>query len=80
MQAVEYSINGMDRISKEIRVVYRGKGKWAVVQDELCMSVDGEWLYEPIPSSRTNEWLVRHRFNSAELAYDAYLKFHGESH
>lgn len=59
----------------QIKVTYRGKGAWAVIKDSLCMSINGDWDFEPMPSSRTDDWLVGHRFHSAEAAYNAYLRF-----
>ena len=44
---------------------------WAVRRDIDCLALDGTWSYEPKPSSRTEEWLARHRFASAEAAAHA---------
>ena len=44
---------------------------WAVRRDMDCLALDGTWSYEPMPSSRTEEWLARHRFTSAEAAASA---------
>jgi hypothetical protein len=44
---------------------------WAVRRDMDCLALDGTWSYEPMPSSRTEEWLARHRFTSAEAAAHA---------
>jgi hypothetical protein len=38
-------------------------GQWAVRLRSACLSVEGEWDYEPLPSSREDDWLERHRFN-----------------
>jgi hypothetical protein len=38
-------------------------GRWAVRLRSSCLSVDGDWDYEPLPSSREDEWLDRHRFD-----------------
>src|SRR5690606_3544758 len=46
-----------------ITVAYRGHGLWAVTRFGDCLSVDGEWDYEPIPSKRTDEWFTRHYFD-----------------
>ena len=46
-----------------IEVEYRGKGKWAVCHFGECLGSDGEWDYEPRPSSRTDEWTAAHRFD-----------------
>jgi hypothetical protein len=46
----------------------RGLGKWAVIYGSAggrgrVLSTRGEWDFEPIPSSRTDEWLDAHRFD-----------------
>lgn len=49
-----------------VYVENRGPGKWAVTQDpdmRLCLSVDGEWDFEPPSSERDDEWLQAHRFD-----------------
>lgn len=46
-----------------VTVEYRGRGRWAVIRrGHWCLSVDGDWDYESIPSERTDEWLAAHRF------------------
>lgn len=49
-----------------VHVVWRGGDQWAVTQPwepTPCLSVDGEWEYEPRPSERTDHWKARHRFD-----------------
>lgn len=41
----------------------RGAGRWAVVRHRMCLGVDGEWDWEPIPSERGDDWLAAHRFD-----------------
>ena len=41
---------------------------WAVRRDLDSLALDGTWDHEPAPSDRTQEWLARHRFASAEAA------------
>ena len=43
---------------------------WAVCK-VYCLALDGTWSYERAPSDRTQEWLARHRFASAEAAAHA---------
>lgn len=50
----------------EIRVEYRGDGMWAVTRWRECLSADGTWDHEPLPSSRTDDWLAAHRFTEAD--------------
>lgn len=54
-----------------ITVAYRGCGKYAVIHGSgrssmpLVLGADGEWDYEPRPSSREDDWLTTHRFDLA---------------
>lgn len=38
---------------------------WAVRRNGDCLGLDGHWSYEPLPNSRSKEWLALHRFKSA---------------
>jgi hypothetical protein len=50
------------RFHWEIKVAYRGDDRWAVVWAPFVLSFFSEaWVYEPLPSSRTDEWLAEHR-------------------
>lgn len=56
-----------DSYSFTITVEYRGQGTWAVCWPGCgCWGTDGDWDYEPIPSSREDGWLERHRFTEDE--------------
>jgi hypothetical protein len=46
-----------------ITVEYRGAGRWAVTRMRQCLSVDGRWDWESLPSERGGQWLDRHRFD-----------------
>ena len=47
-----------------LSVEYRGREKWAVLDgSHMCLSVDGGWDWESIPSEREDEWLAEHRFD-----------------
>jgi hypothetical protein len=48
-----------------ITVEYRGPGSWAVCHEGFCFGTDGDWEYEPQPSSRDSNWLAAHRFDEA---------------
>lgn len=50
----------------DVTVEYRGHGKWAVLQGSCCLGDDGEWSWEPLPSSREDDWLEHHRFTEEE--------------
>ncbi len=51
-----------------------GSFKWAVRRNGggSVLNYQGEWEYEPQPSSRDAEFLTRCRFESAEAAYSAW--------
>jgi hypothetical protein len=48
-----------------ITVEWRGpsQSRYAVTRMGFCLGTDGQWDHEPIPSSRTDEWLATHRFD-----------------
>ncbi|MFD7995573.1 hypothetical protein [Streptomyces mexicanus] len=46
-----------------LAVEYRGRGLWAVVRMGSCLSSDGAWSHESIPSEREDDWLATHRFD-----------------
>ena len=52
-----------------------GSVKYAVRQSGACLSKKGKWEYEPMPSSRTDSFLKRFRFDSFEDAAKAVEKF-----
>ncbi len=41
-------------------------GTWAVRWAGRCLSVAGAWAFEPLPSSREDDWLADHRFGLAD--------------
>jgi hypothetical protein len=49
----------------------KGEDLWAVRRSGGCLNKDGEWEYEPMPSSRDDEFLARCRFATAREAIDA---------
>jgi hypothetical protein len=58
----------IDRVRNRTGVVY------AIRQSGACMDAEGNWEYEPIPSSRTDDWLDRFRFGTWEEAAKAIHK------
>lgn len=46
-----------------LTVEWRGEGRWGVFCRGFCMDASGERDYEPIPSSREDDWLATHRFD-----------------
>ncbi len=55
-----------------------GIEKWAVRNAGNCLNKSGEWEWEPMPSSRDDEFLARCRFDSLNEAIDAALAAKGE--
>lgn len=39
---------------------------WAIRRDSWCLSREGEWELEPLPSARDDDWLAAHRFPLTE--------------
>jgi len=50
----------------DIAVEFRGLGSWAVLDGGHCLNRDGGWEREPLPSSRTEEFMSRCRFSLDE--------------
>lgn len=51
---------------------------WAVRRDGFALNKQGEWEYEPMPSSRTDEFLERCRFADVNDAISAAVVKHEE--
>lgn len=67
-RVTEYTVNALpddhdDASLFAITVTYRGHGKWAIRRYSRCLSANGTWNHEPIPSECTDEWLSTHRFD-----------------
>lgn len=50
-----------------------GTTLWAVRRHGACLAADGKWEYEPLPSSRDDDFLARCRYPTAQAALDALL-------
>lgn len=48
-----------------------GGTKWKVSRNGEVLATDGEWEYEPLPSSRDDEFLARTRYETFNAAIDA---------
>jgi hypothetical protein len=48
-----------------------GGDLWKVIRGSECLNHAGEWEYEPLPSSRDEEYLARCRFATADEAIAA---------
>lgn len=73
--AVEWRVGPRDDFRygvTEIRIVERiqrdGSALFAVTQRGWTANKDGEWEYEPIPSSRDDAYLARCRWDDWEMA------------
>ena len=60
-----------DRMTVERRAQRDGTMRWVVMRAGDVLSKDGEWLYEPIPSSRTDDHMRQTRFASLAEAWSA---------
>lgn len=49
-----------------ITLSYRGNGLWAIKNRVNAYSRDGKWNYEPLPSSRSDEYITKNRFTLEE--------------
>lgn len=52
----------------ELRVEWRGDDAWAIVDPGFNLNHDGDWEYEPLPSSRDDDFYARCRWPSARDA------------
>jgi hypothetical protein len=76
--AVSFDVMPYDRTRRGIQhleVAKRAADAWAIIGDGHCLAHDGEWEYEPLPSSRTEEFFERCRWSSAAEAI-AFAKEH----
>lgn len=57
-------INGhLCSITVEERGQLDGEVLWSACWLGRCLNAQGRWDYEPIPSSRTDTWINKHRFD-----------------
>lgn len=54
------------QITKSIVIAWRGEDSWAVCDMDDVLNRDGDWEFEPFPSSRTDEFKARTRFSLDE--------------
>jgi hypothetical protein len=71
----EYQAQYGKRPYEVISVVKRDKNKWAISDGSCVFNSDHQWEYEPLPSNRSHEFIMRTRFSLkkalqlAEVAY-----------
>lgn len=72
-----YAIPTTKRLGDEIKIQRTrqldGSVLWKVVRAGECLNKAGDWEWEPMPSSRDDDFLTRCRFRSAQEAIDAAL-------
>jgi hypothetical protein len=75
VQVSAYSLgvpaNSLSEVFVERCAQRDGSYLWRVTKRGDCLNKDGEWEYEPLPSSRDDAFLERCRFDSAETAITA---------
>lgn len=59
----------------DVTLEKRGDDVWAICHGSHCLNASGEWEYESLPSSRTNEFKKTTRFDSLEAAIDFYVEW-----
>lgn len=70
MRAVKYELDPIDQVYAE----ERAPNSWAVVHNRFVLSKDGNFEYEPMPSERDEDFLIRCRFGTAEEAAEAFRR------
>jgi len=58
---VSYSTD--DRGLNRYRLDYTGNGKWAIRWADQCLTKKENWIYEPLPSARTESFFKKTRFS-----------------
>lgn len=67
-------IDSPDALYFVIRIVYRGKGLWAVKNTGSVLSnITGKWDYEPQPSSRDKAFIDEFRWDLDEALAQVHL-------
>ncbi|WP_217925125.1 hypothetical protein [Miltoncostaea oceani] len=50
-----------------VTISLRDRDRWAIVRSGgFCMNRSGQWEYEPLPSSRSDDFIARTRFTLTE--------------
>lgn len=53
-----------------------GSDLWAIREGGSCLNKDGQWEYEPIPSSRDKDFIGRCRWATAQDALEFWSRGH----
>lgn len=62
---------GMSGVTVEQCIQRDDSELWAVRNGSNCLDKDGDFVHEPIPSSRDEEFTRMHRWDSFDAAMDA---------
>ena len=69
------SEDGYDRVTIEERSTEDSVRRWAVVRGGSVLNKDGDWEYEPMPSSRDEAFLSRCRYTTLEAACEQIVRW-----
>ena len=69
----------IEDVKISLRSAVDGRRRWAVVIHNSVLAKDGELEYEPLPSSRTEEFIKRTRYDSIQEALAAARKWEAEN-
>lgn len=72
IRTLSYSIRHADA-----RIESRGDGMWVITDGANCLSKEGSWLYEPLPSRRDKLFLDRTRYSLDDAVAQALKFFYG---
>lgn len=75
-RAIKFDLGLCPHHNRLVYIESRGQSgdmtRWVVYMDGWVLGRDGDWHYEPLPSSRTDEFITLTRFSSPNEAHDMY--------
>lgn len=71
-------VNGKTHVIDRVTIETRGGGTWAICWHGSCLTKKKEWVYEPMPSSRTAAFIKRTRFPSVHKAFAFFEEYKQE--
>ena len=72
--ATQFEFN--EDVTIEMRRGLKGE-RWTIARRGFCLNKENDWEYEPMPSTRTEEFIERTRFDSFEEASTFCKKYFG---